>query len=74
MSFDWKPSQNPAEEAEVIKMGKSIEGLHDPMLMRLKLADIYGHRRALGWMGAEAIKREGVRAKLFDKEKANVSA
>lgn len=72
MSFDWKPTQNPAEEAEVIKMAKSIQGLREPIVMKMRLTEIYGHRRAMGWMGAEAIKREGIRVSLFDKEKANV--
>lgn len=74
MSFDWKPSQNPAEETQVIKMAKWIEGETDPFDMKMKLVARFGHRDGGGWMGIEAIKREGIRATLFDKEKANASA
>ncbi len=60
--------QDPKDEAEIAKMGKSIEGLKDESAMLDRLTGIYGHRRAGSWMGAEAIKREGIRAKLFAKE------
>lgn len=66
--------QDPKDETETVKMAKTIEGISGDWNMRDKLIDTYGHRKGAGWMGKEAIKREGMRAKLFDKEKSNAAA
>jgi hypothetical protein len=70
MSEAW--FQDPKDEAKIINMVAWIKGIPDPFDMKMKIAERWGHDDAMSWMGAEAIKREGIRAKLFKKEVANV--
>lgn len=69
MSDAW--FQDPKDEATIIRMVERIKGMNDPFVMKMKLVEGFGHRQAGGWMGEEAIKRELIRAKLFEKEKAD---
>lgn len=55
-------------EVKIIAMAKWIEGLRDPFVMKMKIAERWGHAGAMSGMAAEAIRRERIRAQLFPKE------
>lgn len=65
--------QDPKDEADIVKMGKLIEGMTDTFEMKMKIAGAFCHRRAT-WMADEAIKRERIRAELFAKEPTRARA
>jgi hypothetical protein len=55
-------------EVKIIAMAKWIEGLRDPFVMKMKIAERWGHAGAMSLLASEAIKREQIRAQLFPKE------